>query len=137
MRRPLIGIACDAKDIAGHSFHAVGEKYINAIAHGSQTLPREQQYGPAHSVRLTRGGVLAELLRAEEALVTSLHGQGVDRLASGLRVEATAMPPMRRYSTSARNPPMPSRMSASTAKLNARASRLAMASRISTWRSTS
>jgi putative glutamine amidotransferase len=43
MRRPLIGIACDVKDIARYSFHAVGEKYINAIAHGSQPLPREQQ----------------------------------------------------------------------------------------------
>ena len=41
-------------------------------------------------MRLTRGGVLAELLGAEEALVSSLHSQSIDRLASGLRVEATA-----------------------------------------------
>lgn len=204
MRRPFIGIVADAKEITGQAFHAVGEKYIDAIAHGSEawpllipavgagleleplaeqadlkdlverldglflpgspsnlephlyggteavgphdlqrdsitlpliraaldvglpllgicrgfqeinvalggtlyprvhevtgmmdhredkSLPRTQQYAPAHTIRLTPGGVLAELTGADEALVNSLHGQGVDRLGAGLRVEAIA-----------------------------------------------
>jgi putative glutamine amidotransferase len=48
------------------------------------------RYAHAHSVRLTRGGLLARLAEAEEAEVNSLHGQAIDRLASGLAVEATA-----------------------------------------------
>lgn len=52
--------------------------------------PVETQYGLAHSVSLKPGGVLASLLPASEVRVNSLHGQGVKRLAPGLRVEATA-----------------------------------------------
>lgn len=53
--------------------------------------PLDVQYGPAHPVRLTPGGKLAALAGgAAELTVNSLHGQGVDRLAPGLFVEATA-----------------------------------------------
>lgn len=52
--------------------------------------PVEKQYGLAHPVSVVPGGVLASLLDKEEVLVNSLHGQGVARLAPGLRVEATA-----------------------------------------------
>ncbi len=38
-RLPLVGIPCDIKQIDIHPFHAVGEKYINAIAHGSHAMP--------------------------------------------------------------------------------------------------
>ena len=37
--RPIVGVACDVKQIGIHPFHAVGEKYINAVAHGSGCLP--------------------------------------------------------------------------------------------------
>ena len=47
-------------------------------------------YGPAHAVRLLPGGVLAALAGAEEAMVNSLHSQGIDRPAPGLFVEAVA-----------------------------------------------
>ncbi len=36
---PLIGIASDVREIGIHPFHAVGEKYINAVAHASGALP--------------------------------------------------------------------------------------------------
>lgn len=53
--------------------------------------PLEKQYGPAHRVRLAAGGKLAAILDgAQEIMVNSLHGQGVDRLAPGLVAEATA-----------------------------------------------
>jgi putative glutamine amidotransferase len=53
--------------------------------------PPETQYGPAHRVQVTPGGKLAQMLGSErEIMVNSLHSQGVDSLASGLVVEATA-----------------------------------------------
>lgn len=53
--------------------------------------PLEAQFGPAHPVRLTPGGLLARLVGGgAEAMVNSLHSQGIDRLASGLVVEAVA-----------------------------------------------
>ena len=54
----------------------------------------EEQYGPIHDVRVTPGGMLAELLPElapdRTFRVNSLHGQGIDRLAPRLRVEAEA-----------------------------------------------
>ncbi len=196
--RPKVAIPCDAKDFDGHIFHAVGEKYIDAvhtmmdctpllipstqtplaqsdillwadgilftgspsnvspalyngpapregtlldhqrdattiplmkaaldagvpifcICRGFQELnvvmggtlfqhlheqegrfdhrePKDQpisvQYGPAHAVSLTQGGILQEILGgADEIQVNSLHGQGIDRLGAGLTVEAVA-----------------------------------------------
>lgn len=35
---PLIGIVADVTEIGIHPFHAVGEKYINAVAHGCHAL---------------------------------------------------------------------------------------------------
>ncbi|MDX1425632.1 MAG: gamma-glutamyl-gamma-aminobutyrate hydrolase family protein [Kiloniellales bacterium] len=52
--------------------------------------PREQQYGPAHPVRLVEGGRLQRLLGASEIQVNSLHQQGLDRLADDLQAEAIA-----------------------------------------------
>lgn len=52
--------------------------------------PAERQYAPAHPVTVTPGGLLAELLDTPRFEVNSVHGQGVHRLARGLRVEAVA-----------------------------------------------
>jgi putative glutamine amidotransferase len=48
------------------------------------------QYGPAHPVQLRAGGVLSGLTREPAVMVNSLHGQGLDRLADGLQIEAVA-----------------------------------------------
>jgi putative glutamine amidotransferase len=50
----------------------------------------EEQYGLAHEVTLTPGGRLIDLLGTASIRVNSLHWQGVDQLAPGLRVEASA-----------------------------------------------
>ncbi|MEO6031331.1 MAG: gamma-glutamyl-gamma-aminobutyrate hydrolase family protein [Burkholderiaceae bacterium] len=50
----------------------------------------EVRYGPVHEVRVEPGGELARLVVTPSFRVNSLHGQGVDRLAPGLRVEARA-----------------------------------------------
>jgi putative glutamine amidotransferase len=51
---------------------------------------RNIEYAPAHAIVLTQDGVLACLSGLSEAMVNSLHHQGVDRLADGLAVEAIA-----------------------------------------------
>ena len=72
-------------EIAGFADHRAGER----------KAALDEQYGPAHEVRVTPGGMFSQLLQHDSLgtttfLVNSLHGQGIDRLASRLRVEATA-----------------------------------------------
>jgi putative glutamine amidotransferase len=55
---------------------------------GPMTL--DERYGPAHGVALTPAGFLARLAGAAEIMVNSLHGQGIDRPAPDLFVEAVA-----------------------------------------------
>ncbi|CAB3798769.1 Gamma-glutamyl-gamma-aminobutyrate hydrolase PuuD [Paraburkholderia caffeinitolerans] len=56
----------------------------------SKADPIETQYGPAHRVRIETGGVLHACSGMTEALVNSLHGQGIARLGGELSVEAVA-----------------------------------------------
>jgi putative glutamine amidotransferase len=66
----------------------------------------EQEYAPAHAVTVVPDGVLARLCGQSEVMVNSLHHQGVDRLAPGLKaeahapdgqIEAVSMPQARRF----------------------------------------
>ena len=52
--------------------------------------PLEAEYAAAHAVEVRPGGLLGRLGLAPGFRVNSLHGQGVNRLADGLRVEASA-----------------------------------------------
>jgi len=52
--------------------------------------PVDVQYGPAHPVVLSEGGLLARLAGVREVMVNSLHGQGIRKLAAGVTVEAVA-----------------------------------------------
>jgi len=52
--------------------------------------PVDEQYGPAHEVELTPGGVLHGLAGQSKILVNSLHEQGVQQLGRDLEVEARA-----------------------------------------------
>ncbi|AZM55256.1 gamma-glutamyl-gamma-aminobutyrate hydrolase [Streptomyces sp. WAC 01529] len=55
------------------------------------SLPRDEQYLPAHAIRIHADGTLYELTgRTASARVNSLHGQAIDRLGPGLRIEAQA-----------------------------------------------
>lgn len=54
-------------------------------------LPLEEQYAPAHPVNIEAGGLLHGILGGmATTCVNSLHGQGVNRLAPGIVVEATS-----------------------------------------------
>ena len=51
-------------------------------------LTAEEVFEPRHPVRLTSGGSFEALVGGAEVMVNSLHGQGIDRLAERLEVEA-------------------------------------------------
>lgn len=55
-----------------------------------KTQPLSVQYGPAHDVQLTLGGMLAGITDVEHMTVNSVHTQGVAELAPGLQAEAMA-----------------------------------------------
>jgi putative glutamine amidotransferase len=48
------------------------------------------QYGPAHTVQVEPGGLLARIAPAKNFEVNSLHSQGIDRLAPPLFADAAA-----------------------------------------------
>ncbi len=50
----------------------------------------DANYAPAHDIDLVEGGLLHRLLGERRVSVNSLHAQGVDRLAPGVRLEAVA-----------------------------------------------
>lgn len=50
----------------------------------------EVQYGPAHSIAVRDGGQLATITGETSFDVNSVHGQGIDRLADALMIEAAA-----------------------------------------------
>lgn len=50
----------------------------------------DQQYADSHTIVLAAGGMLATLAGKSEAMVNSLHGQGINVLADNLKSEATA-----------------------------------------------
>jgi putative glutamine amidotransferase len=50
----------------------------------------EERYRKAHPIHIQTGGLLHQLLGEETVEVNSLHGQGIKRLAHGLRIEAIA-----------------------------------------------
>jgi putative glutamine amidotransferase len=54
------------------------------------SAPLDEQYGPAHKVRIEDGGLLAKILGERNFSVNSLHSQGIDRLAPKLHADAAA-----------------------------------------------
>ena len=76
----------------GGSLHQHVQELPGRFDHRSdKTKPLRERYGLAHPVRLTPGGALQTLFDGAERIeVNSLHGQGIDRLADRLTVEAVA-----------------------------------------------
>ena len=75
----------------GGSLHqAVQEQADKSDHREPKDLPLETQYAVSHSVHLVKNGQLANMIGAENIMVNSLHGQGIDRLGAGLRAEAYA-----------------------------------------------
>ena len=91
---PLFGICRGAQEtnvaLGGSLYQAVQEVDTLADHRAPPGAPAETQYGPAHAVQVVQGGLLQCIVEQSRFEVNSLHGQGVKRLADGLRVEALA-----------------------------------------------
>ncbi len=81
----------EANVALGGSLHQAVQEVPGQHDHrGATDASVEVQYGPVHDVIVQAGGVLARALAEPRIRVNSLHAQGVNRLAPGLRVEALA-----------------------------------------------
>lgn len=91
---PLLGICRGFQELnvaLGGTLHQHLHEVEGRFDHREDSAAStEARYGPAHPVRLLPGGVLARLIGRDEIMVNSLHGQGIDRLAERLCVEAVA-----------------------------------------------
>lgn len=91
---PLLGICRGFQEINvafGGSLHQRVQEVSGMMDHREPAdEPVEVQYAARHAVHVQPGGVLAGLGLPGEIRVNSIHGQGVQRLAPGLRVEALA-----------------------------------------------
>ena len=75
----------------GGTLHQRIQELPGKIDHRADTaLSRDEQFAPTHMIALAGGGLLAGLAGSQEVMVNSVHSQGIDRLADGLVVEATA-----------------------------------------------
>ena len=91
---PVLGICRGFQEMNvafGGSLHQQVHEVGTFMDHREQSNePIEVQYGPSHTMHIQPGGVLAGLGLPSEIEVNSIHGQGVERLAPGLRIEALA-----------------------------------------------
>jgi putative glutamine amidotransferase len=99
---PLLGICRGFQEVnvaLGGSLHQAVHRQEGLMDHrGDDSKPVDEEYGLAHPVHLHAGGVLEQALKGleepvlqkDQFMVNSLHGQGVNRLAPGLRIEASA-----------------------------------------------
>ena len=92
---PLLAVCRGIQELnvaLGGSLHQHVEELPGKRDHRSdKTKPFAERYAPVHDVAIRDDGVLAGLYPGREGLrVNSLHGQGIDRPAATLRVEAVA-----------------------------------------------
>ena len=91
---PLFGICRGTQEtnvaLGGSLYQAVHEVAGHADHRSQDGAPAATQYGPAHEVFVQPGGVLERVVNRPSFKVNSVHGQAVNRLADGLRIEALA-----------------------------------------------
>jgi putative glutamine amidotransferase len=103
---PLLAICRGFQEMnvaLGGSLHQQVQEVPGHADHRDLQLPYPS-FAEAHPVALTPGGCLAKMLGTERIQVNSVHGQGIDRLADGLTVEARAPDGLVEAFTSASSP---------------------------------
>lgn len=92
--KPVFGICRGFQELNvafGGTLRRDMAEHPELIAHHAPShLGFEDYFSHTHPVRLRDGGVLKRAYARDELDVVSVHYQGVDRLGSGLAVEATA-----------------------------------------------
>lgn len=91
---PVLGVCRGFQEMnvvyGGTLWQHVHEVPGHRVHHEDTRAPLDEQYGPAHEVSLTPGGVLAGIAGTARIEVNSLHHQGVRELGTGLIEEARA-----------------------------------------------
>lgn len=91
---PVLGICRGFQEMNvafGGSLHQKVHELPGMLDHREADSPDVAvQYAPAHAVTVLGGGVFEALGLPGEFQVNSIHSQGIDRLAPGLRAEAVA-----------------------------------------------
>ena len=91
---PLLAICRGFQELNvafGGSLHQAVQEVAGKNDHReAKDLDVDAQYAPVHLVNLVANGQLAKILGANQTMVNSLHGQGIDRLGAGLSADAHA-----------------------------------------------
>ena len=91
---PLLGVCRGFQEInvaLGGTLHQAVQNVPGFMDHREDdTLPLSGQYAASHEIRLATGSVFEQWADGPVAKVNSLHGQGIDRLARGLKALAHA-----------------------------------------------
>ena len=77
--------------VLGGTLHQEVHKIPETMCHiPPDDAPPDEKFAPAHEITIEEGGVLSRIAPRKSFQVNSVHGQGIDELAAGLRVEAQA-----------------------------------------------
>jgi len=90
---PLLGICRGLQELnvaLGGSLHPALHTLPGRLDHRAPEGPTKERYAERHTVQFRPGGLLARLTGLSGWPVNSLHAQGIERLASGLTIEAEA-----------------------------------------------
>jgi putative glutamine amidotransferase len=94
---PLLAICRGLQEInvaLGGSLHQAVQELAGRIDHrgarGRVNASKDEAYAPAHVVAVETNSHLHKIVLKTELTVNSVHGQGIDRLAPGLTVQARA-----------------------------------------------
>jgi putative glutamine amidotransferase len=91
---PILAICRGVQELnvaLGGTLHQLVHEVPGRSDHRGRPGGVEDRYAhTAHPVRLAAGGLFARLAGGSELMVNSVHSQGIDRLAGGLMIEATA-----------------------------------------------
>ncbi len=92
---PLLAVCRGTQEVnvaLGGSLHQAVHDVEGYMDHREdKTASIDIQYAPAHSINIMPDGIIAKILNGvSKMMVNSVHGQGIDKLAPGLQVEAMA-----------------------------------------------
>ncbi|MDE0046453.1 MAG: gamma-glutamyl-gamma-aminobutyrate hydrolase family protein [bacterium] len=91
---PLLAVCRGIQELnvaLGGTLHMVLDEVDGLMAHRvGKSKPRDEQYQLLHDIDVVAGGTLHSITKLEHYRINSVHGQGIDRLAADLAVEATA-----------------------------------------------
>jgi putative glutamine amidotransferase len=91
---PIFGICRGMQELnvaLGGTLHQMLHEAPGKADHRpDESLPLEEQFGPAHEIDIMPGGVLESLINERRIVVNTAHAQGINRVAETLCVEAVS-----------------------------------------------